>query len=83
MYKIVCVGKIKDDFIVKGINEYTKRIKGFVKFEIIEVKDFGELIKLSEELYKPILYWNSNQKEEAEFFVITNNVIYKFILKVK
>ena len=51
--------------------------------EIIEVKDFGELIKLSEELYKPILYWNSNQKEEAEFFVITNNVIYKFILKVK
>lgn len=39
MYKIVCVGKIKDDFIVKGINEYTKRIKGFVKFEIIEVKE--------------------------------------------
>lgn len=51
--------------------------------EIIEVKDFGELIKLSEELYKPILYWNSSQKEEAEFFVITNNVIYKFILNVK
>ena len=51
--------------------------------EVIEVNDFGELIKLSEELYKPILYWNSNQKEESEFFVITNSVIYKFILKVK
>ena len=51
--------------------------------EVIEVNDFGELIKLSEELYKPILYWNSSQKEEAEFFVITHNVIYKFVLKVK
>ena len=39
MYKIVCVGKIKEDFITKGINEYTKRINGFVKFEIIEVKE--------------------------------------------
>ncbi len=51
--------------------------------EIIEVKDFGELIKLSEELFKPILYWNSNQKEESEFFVITNSVIYRYILKLK
>ena len=51
--------------------------------EVIEVNDFGELIKLSEELYKPILYWNSNVKEESEFFVMTNNVIYKFVLKLK
>lgn len=39
MYKIVCVGKIKEDFITKGINEYTKRISGFTKLEIIEVKE--------------------------------------------
>ena len=39
MYKIVCVGKIKEDFITKGINEYTKRINGFTKLEIIEVKE--------------------------------------------
>ena len=51
------------------------------KKEIIEVKDFGELIKLSEELFKPILYWNSMGKEEAEFFIITNNVIYRYKLK--
>ena len=39
MYKIVCVGKIKEDFITKGISEYTKRISGFTKLEIIEVKE--------------------------------------------
>ena len=83
MIKIICVGKIKESYLNELINDYLNRIKKYHKIEIIEVKDFGELIKLSEELYKPILYWNSNQKEEAEFFVITNNVIYKFILKVK
>ena len=39
MYKIVCVGKIKEDFITKGINEYTKRISAFTKLDIVEVKE--------------------------------------------
>lgn len=39
MLKIVCVGKIKEDFFEKGINEYTKRISGFSKFNIVEVKE--------------------------------------------
>ena len=51
--------------------------------EIIEVKDFGELIKLSEELYKPVLYWEVSEKEEAEFFIIASNIIYRYRLEVK
>lgn len=43
MYKILCVGKIKDDYLNKGIAEYSKRIKGFVKFEIVEVKEVNTL----------------------------------------
>ena len=39
MLKIVCVGKIKEDFFEKGIKEYTKRISGFSKFNIVEVKE--------------------------------------------
>ncbi len=50
---------------------------------IIEVNDFGELIKLSEELFKPILCWMSNDinDEQAWFYVISNKVTYRFILK--
>lgn len=48
---------------------------------IIDVKDFGEVIKLSEELFKPILYWYSNEREEAWFYVMSNNVTYRYILK--
>lgn len=50
---------------------------------IVDVNDFGELIKLSEELYKPILCWISDDlnNEEAWFSVISNKIRYRFILK--
>lgn len=49
--------------------------------KVIEVKDFSEIIKLSEELFKPILYYNLKEAEESWFYVISNTEIYKFILK--
>ena len=50
---------------------------------IIDVNDFGELIKLSEELYKPILCWISDnlEEEQAQFSVISNKVKYRFIFR--
>lgn len=51
------------------------------KENIIDVKDFSEIIKLSEELFKPILYWFSEENEEAEFSVISDNLVYRYILK--
>jgi len=49
--------------------------------KVIEVKDFSEIIKLSEELFKPILYYNLKDKEESWFYVISNTEIYRFVLK--
>ena len=48
---------------------------------VIDVADFGEILKVSEELFKPILYWYSEETEEAEFSVISNSIIYRYILK--
>lgn len=42
MLKILCVGKIKENFIKDGIQEYSKRIDGYDKFQIIEVKEFNQ-----------------------------------------
>ena len=56
------------------------RNKPTIKQEnIVEVKDFGEIIKLSEELFRPILYWESKE-EEAWFIVMSNDIVYRFIL---
>ena len=37
--KIICVGKLKEKYLVEGIKEYTKRISGYTDIEIIEVAD--------------------------------------------
>ena len=39
MIKIICVGKIKENYLADAIKEYTKRISKYTKIEIIEVKD--------------------------------------------
>ena len=37
--KIICVGKIKEKYIVDGIKEYSKRLSKYCNLEIIEVMD--------------------------------------------
>ena len=39
MIKIICVGKIKEQYLRSAISEYEKRLKKFTKLEIIEVND--------------------------------------------
>lgn len=48
---------------------------------VIDVKDFGEIVKVSEELFKPILYWISPRDDEAWFTVMSNGLTYRYILK--
>ncbi|HEY8365165.1 MAG TPA: 23S rRNA (pseudouridine(1915)-N(3))-methyltransferase RlmH [Haloplasmataceae bacterium] len=37
--KIIAVGKIKEKYLVDGINEYLMRLKPYIKMEIIEIPD--------------------------------------------
>lgn len=37
--KIVTVGKLKEKYLVQGIEEYSKRLSKYCKLELIEVKD--------------------------------------------
>ena len=39
MIKIICVGKLKERYIIDLVNDYYKRINKYHKLEIIEVKD--------------------------------------------
>ena len=35
MIKIICVGKIKEDYLKEAIEEYKKRLSKYTKLEII------------------------------------------------
>ena len=39
MIRIICVGKIKEKYLVDAISEYSKRISKYSKIEIIELQD--------------------------------------------
>lgn len=39
MIKLISVGKIKEKYLIDGINEYLKRLSKYVKIDIIEVPD--------------------------------------------
>ena len=43
MIKIICIGKIKEDFYKKAIEEYVKRIGKYTKLEIVELKDYDKI----------------------------------------
>ena len=41
MIKIICIGKIKENFYKDAINEYKKRITKYTNIEIIELSDYN------------------------------------------
>lgn len=40
--KLICVGKLKEKYWVDAVNEYSKRLGGFTKWEIFEVKEYND-----------------------------------------
>lgn len=54
MIKILCVGKIKEDYLNDLINDYKKRINKYIKLEIVELKDNVDYQKEIDNLYKNI-----------------------------
>ena len=68
MIRILCVGKIKEDYLKELINDYEKRINKYHKLEIIEVKDNDDIKKETSELLK---YFNDKHYNIAN--VINGN----------
>lgn len=39
MIKIICIGKLKENYLKEAINDYTKRLSKYTKLQIIELQD--------------------------------------------
>ena len=39
MIKVICIGKIKEKYLIEAINDYKKRISKYHKIELIELPD--------------------------------------------
>lgn len=62
MIKIICLGKLKESYLIDLVNDYQKRISRFHKIKVMELKDEDNLLKEENQILKYI---------EEKDFVIT------------
>ena len=76
MIKVICVGKIKEKYLLDALNEYKKRLTKYTKLEIIEVNDIDNqnidisLLKEKEQIQKYI-----NDKDYVITLEIEGNML--------
>lgn len=84
MIKIICLGKIKEEFYKDAITEYTKRLSKYTKLEIIELEDINDkdinyaLTKEKERIKKEIKFQDNviildpkgNEYQSEEFATV-------------
>ena len=90
MIKIICVGKIKENYLRDMINDYAKRINKYHKIEIVELTD-SNINKEKEELlrvintkdYNIVMDIDGNNLSSREFaekidkiFLINSNITF-------
>ena len=64
------------DIIVEVINPVSE-----IDMDVVEVKNFNEMIDLEEELRVPVMFYETIEYLEGEFTLVHNNILYKFILR--
>jgi len=55
MIKIICIGKIKENYLKEAIDEYKKRLSKYTKLEIIELPDASFDIKKNLEVERDLI----------------------------
>lgn len=67
MIKIICFGKLKENYLINAVNDYFERINKYHKISILELKDSENIIDEEKEFLK----------------IIQNDKSYKILLDIK
>lgn len=85
MIKIICIGKIKEEYLTNLIKDYLKRSNKYHKIEIIEIPDSNKkeegtkiISKLSNKSYKVALSIEGNQLTSPELSKFIETKLMKY-----
>ena len=87
MIKIICFGKLKENYLINAVNDYFERINKYYKISILELKDTEnifdeekELLKIiqNDKSYKIILDIKSEEVSSIEFSTLINDKLTHF-----
>lgn len=79
MIRIVCLGKIKEDYLVRALEDYLKRISKYHKIEIIELKDDESIQKEENQLLKYLDNKDLNIALDIEGKKVSSNALAEII----
>ena len=65
------------DSIIANVNETIN----FKDYKVINVESFNELVDIHDNVGNPILFKERFKNVEADFIIIDNDILYKFVLK--
>lgn len=54
MIKIICFGKLKENYLINAVNDYYERVNKYHKISILELKDLENIFDEEKELLKII-----------------------------
>lgn len=87
MIKIICFGKLKENYLINAVNDYFERINKYHKISILELKDSENIIDEEKELlkiiqndksYKILLDINGEEVSSIEFSTLINDKLTHF-----
>ena len=87
MIKIICFGKLKENYLVNAVNDYYERVNKYHKISILELKDSENIIDEEKELlktiqndksYKILLDIKSEEVSSIEFSTLINDKLTHF-----
>ena len=87
MIKIICFGKLKEDYLINAVNDYYERVNKYHKISILELKDSEnifdeekELLKIiqNDKSYKILLDINGEEVSSIEFSTLINDKLTHF-----
>lgn len=87
MIKIICFGKLKENYLVAAVNDYYERVNKYHKISILELKDSENIIDEEKELlktiqndksYKILLDIKGEEVSSIEFSTLINDKLTHF-----
>ena len=87
MIKIICFGKLKENYLINAVNDYFERINKYHKISILELKDSENIIDEEKELlkiiqndksYKILLDIQGEEVSSIEFSTLINDKLTHF-----
>ena len=87
MIKIICFGKLKENYLINAVNDYFERIYKYHKISILELKDSENIIDEEKELlktiqndksYKILLDIKGEEVSSIEFSTLINDKLTHF-----